>query len=614
MHRLHLALLALLLAAPLRALPAKSDSWIELRTANFTLFSEAGEKDTRRAGADLERLRDALSQLSPGLALNAPYPTWIYVFRNAASFQPYQRLYAGKPLDAGGYFLSRPQGNYVAVDGNPKGRQTGIVYHEYIHYVARNTYGDLPLWLHEGLAEYYSTFQVNKDEARVGLPIAEHVLWLRKNPWIPLAQLFAIDQNSPEYNETARRGAFYAESWALTHYLLAGSPPRRGQLLELLRLAKTGTPGKEAFRKVFGGDPAALEREAHTYVQSYTFPYTRSPLQPEANLAMEVRPMAWPDVLFRLGDLLANLGPERRAAAEEYFRGALAARPDHGAALGGLGYLAELADHPQEARPLYEKAARLAPDDFIVQYRYAQNLLDDPAPGSLRTARAALTRAVALRPDFGEAWARLGYTWQAEETLDDDAVHALETAHRLLPTRMDVAHNLAVAYARTGHRAQAEELIERVLAPQAAPDAVANAREALLDEDYRHAEELVSQEKVAEALPLLERVRDATRRPERRRTLERRIDEIRKALDFNHFVERYNQAVALANQGDVQGAVAILEPLAETVRDPTQAEQARNLLQRLKPPAKRSPHHPDPLLPASPPSAGRRGRGLPSLI
>ena len=27
--------------------------------------------------------------------------------------------------------LARPQGNYVAVDGNPKGRQTEIVYHEY---------------------------------------------------------------------------------------------------------------------------------------------------------------------------------------------------------------------------------------------------------------------------------------------------------------------------------------------------------------------------------------------------------------------------------------------------------------------------------------------------
>jgi len=116
---------------------------------------------------------------------------------------------------------------------------------------------------------------------------------------------------------------------------------------------------------------------------------------------------------------------------------------------------------------------------------------------------------------------------------------------------------------------------------------VTNAREALLDEDYRQAEDLVTQEKIAEALPLLEQVRDATRLPERRRTLELRIDEIHKVLDFNRFVEQYNQAVDRANHGDVQGAVAILEPLAETARDPTQAEQARNLLQKLKGPAKR---------------------------
>ncbi|HEX3552894.1 MAG TPA: DUF1570 domain-containing protein [Thermoanaerobaculia bacterium] len=579
------ALSALLLTPPAHALPAKNDSWIEVRTANFTLFSETGEKDTRRAGADLERLRDALSQLSPGLALDAPYPTWLYVFKNASSFRPYQQLYEGRPRDSGGYFMSRSQGNYVAIDGSHRGNQTARVYHEYIHYVTRNA--NLPLWLHEGLAEYYSTFEASKNEALVGLPIPEHVRWLRENPWIPLAQLFTLDENSKEYNEKARRGAFYAESWALTHYLLSGSPQRRDQLLDLLRLDRAGTAGKEAFPKVFGSDPAALEREVHTYVKSVAFYYTRSPIQPEANLAMQVRPMAWPDVLFRLGDLLANLGPEHRAAAEEHFRAALAARPDFGAALGGLGYLAELADRPQEARPLYEKAAKLAPDDFIVQYRYAQSLLDDPTPGSLRAARAVLTRTVALRPNFGEAWARLGYTYQADESLDETAVHVLETAHRLLPTRMDVVHNLAVVYARTGHLAQAEELIEHVLAPRADPDVVIDAREALLDEEYRHAEELVIQDKVAEALPLLERVRDTTRRPERRRTLELRVEEIRKILDFNHFVERYNQAVALANRGDVQGAIAILEPLAETVLDPAQAEQARNLLKRLKPPAKR---------------------------
>jgi tetratricopeptide (TPR) repeat protein len=577
------ALLLLALAAPAHALPSQKDSWLEVRTANFTLFSSAGEKDTRQVGADLERLHDALAQLSPGLVLQSPNPTWIFVFKNAAALQPYLRLYQGSPLTAGGYFLSVGQGNYVAVDGNPRGNQTGIVYHEYFHYLARNNYGDLPLWLHEGLAEYYSTFKATRDEAQIGLPIVEHVLWLRKNAWIPLAQLFAVEQGSQEYNETSRRGAFYAESWALAHYLLNGNPERHRQVVELLRLTKAGTPGREAFQKVFSGDPTALEKELRNYIKSYMFPYTRAPIQPEANLAMEVRPMAWADVLFRLGDLLANVDDEHRAAAEEHFRAALAAQPDYGPALGGLGYLAELAKRPQEARSWYEKAAKVSPDDFVVQFRYARNLIDNPGPDSLRAARAALTRVVALRPDFAEAWASLGYTYQAEELIDDDAIRVLETAHRLLPSRMDVAHNLAVGYARIGHRQQAQELIERVLAPQADPDLVSNAREAVVDEDYRQAEDLVDQEKLAEALPLLEKVRDTTRQPERRRALELRIDEIQGVLDFNHFVEQYNLAVDLANHGDVRGAVAILEPLTGTVRDPNQSEQARNLLQKLKP-------------------------------
>ena len=576
------ALLLVALAAPAYALPSQKDSWIEVRTANFTLFSNASEKNTRQVGADLERLRDALARLAPGLVLQSPNPTWIFVFKNADAFEPYQRLYQGAPLVSGGYFLSVGQGNYVAVDGNPRGNQTGIIYHEYFHYLARNNYGDLPLWLHEGLAEYYSTFKVTKDAAQIGLPIVEHVLWLRKNVWIPLAQLFTVEPGSPEYNETSRRGAFYAESWALAHYLLNGNPERHRQVLELLRLIKRGTPGKEAFQKVFGGDPTALEKELRLYVKSYVFPYNQVPIQPEANLAMEVRPMAWPDVLFRLGDLLANVGAEHQTAAEEHFRAALAAHPDYGPALGGLGFLAERAHHSQEARSWYEKAAKASPDDFVVQFRYARNLIENPGPDSLRAARAALTRVVKLRPDFGEGWASLGYTYQAEELIDDDAIRVLETAHRLLPSRMDVAHNLAVAYARTGHRQQAQELIERVLVPQADPDLVNNAREAVVDEDYRQAEDLVTREKLAEALPLLEQVRDATRQPERRRTLELRIDEIHKVMDFNHFVERYNQAVDLANHGDVRGAVAILEPLVGTVRDPNQAEQARNLLQRLK--------------------------------
>jgi tetratricopeptide (TPR) repeat protein len=583
LHAAALAVTLWTLAAPARALPSPKDSWIEVHTASFTLFSDAGERKTREIGTDLERLRDALSQLSPGLTLSSPTPTYIFVFRDAPSFQPYQRTYNGKPLDSGGYFLGRPLANYVAINGDQHGDERAIIYHEYLHYLMHNNYAALPLWLHEGLAEYYSTFQTDRNEARIGLPIPEHVFWLRQHPFIPFATLFAVNEQSPEYNEASRRGGFYTESWALVHYLISGNPERRRQASEYLRLVQAGTPPSQIFAKAFGADPAALEHELRAYIQKKLFDYTRLPIRAGASLAVDVKPMARADVLCHLGDLLANLGDDHASEAGEHFRAALALQPDHGLALAGLGFLAERAGRTAEARSFYEKAAKLAPDDVRVQYLYANNLIADPGPDSLRTARAALTRAVALRPDFGEAWARLGYTYQAEESLPPEAVQALETAHRLLPARMDVAHNLSLAYARTGQTARAEELIERVLVPQAAPEEVESAREALLDEEHRHAEELIDAQKLAEALPVLEAVKAKTGRPQRKAEIERRIEEIRHVLNFNSFVESYNQAVELANRGKVKEAVAILEPLLQTTQDPVQVERARTLLEHLRP-------------------------------
>lgn len=578
------AVLASGLLSPAEALPRPKEEWIELRTANFTLFSSAGEKDTRRLATDLERLRDALAQLSPGLTLRSPYPTYIFVFRNADAFRPYQRLYKGKPLDSGGYFLSRELGNYVTIDAGQRGDERAIVYHEYLHYVLRNNYTSLPLWLNEGMAEYYSTFQVTDTEARIGLPIPEHVLWLRRNPLIPLTTLFAVNQDSPEYNETSRRGAFYSQSWALVHYLLSGSPERRQQASEYLRLAQAGESPAALFQKAFGTDPAVLERELKTYVKSYLFNYTRAPMQPEANFTMEVRPLPRADLLFRLGDLLAHLGDDHRAAAEEHFKAALQAQPEHGPAMAGLGFLREEANRPAEARPLYEKAARLAPDDFLVQFLYGRSLLETEGADALRQARAAFAKAVALRPEFGEGWARLGYTYQAEKELTAEAVQALETAHKLLPSRSDVAHNLAIAYARTGQRQKAEDLIAKVLVPLGKPEMVENAREALLDEDHSRAEDLIGDSKLTEALAILEQVRAKTKSDIRRQTLTQRIDEVRRVLSYNQFVDRFNEAVALANKGDVKGATAILEPLAEATEDPNQAQKAKDLLNRLRPP------------------------------
>ena len=356
-----LAVLAGPIAASARELPSPKEAWIELHLGDFTLYSNAGESKARAIGQDLERLRDALAQLFPGQVLSSPVPTSIFVFKDFFSFQPYVRSYDSQVVDKGGYFLSRQLGNYVAISADQNGQERELVFHEYVHYLLRNNAATLPLWLHEGLAEYYSTFEAGKGEGRVGLPPAGHAQWLRQHELVPLPRIFAVDERSPEYNEWSRGGAFYAESWLLVHYLISGNPDRRRQAGELLRLAQAGTPPERLLTAAFGTDPATLEAELRPYVKKYVFFSTRLPLRSAANPATTARPMAWPEVLSRLGDLLGNLADDHLALAAEHFRAALAAQPGQASALAGLGQLAERAGHPDEARSFYEQAAPLAP-------------------------------------------------------------------------------------------------------------------------------------------------------------------------------------------------------------------------------------------------------------
>lgn len=551
-----------------------------METADLTLFSNAGESATRRIAGDLERLRSTLAQLDPGLALSSPSPTFLFVFRDARSFSPYRRVFGGRPVEGGGYFLARPEANYVAIDADPRRNARAIVYHEYLHYVMRNSYASLPLWLHEGIGELYSTFSASGGVARIGEPVEEHVRWLGENPLMPLSDLLSLDAESRDYNEGSRRGVFYAESWALTHYLLLGSEARREQASRFFQALARGESSTEAFRTCFG-DLAKLEKELQIYIRRRIYQVRQVPIGPvSGETTASVKPLPRPELLARLGLLLAYLDPSLAPAAREHFQAALAEQPDNGAALAGLGVLA-MQDRPEEARAYLQRAAAAAPDDFLIQYLHGDYELDQPDSQAVDRAREALARAVAIRPVFADAWARLAYATGLAKSLKPEDLVPFETAHRLLPARMDVAFNLMLAYARTGQKQKAEEVIDRVIAAHGTPEEAEHARAAWANEVHAEAELLLQAEKLEEALPILE---EAARKgnAEQRARIGDRIAEIKRVIAYNRFADRYNEALELSRQMKDKEAIAILKELIVEAPTPNQADQARWLLKQLE--------------------------------
>ena len=66
---------------------------------------------------------------------------------------------------------------------------------------------------------------------------------------IPLPELLAVNQSSPLYNEGDRRSIFYAESWALTHYLLTERPNGGAEVNKYVTAVAGGVPADAAFTR-----------------------------------------------------------------------------------------------------------------------------------------------------------------------------------------------------------------------------------------------------------------------------------------------------------------------------------------------------------------------------
>ena len=117
----------------------------------------------------------------------------------------------------------------------------------YSHFLLGNWVGaSVPVWLREGLAEVYATFQERDGgkSAVLGAPDPDHLRLLQNTSLIPLQDLIAVTQMSPIYNEGDRRGVLYAESWALVHYLMYGNKARAPQLTAFLAAVKSGAPAR----------------------------------------------------------------------------------------------------------------------------------------------------------------------------------------------------------------------------------------------------------------------------------------------------------------------------------------------------------------------------------
>ena len=439
--------IALAVAAPASA------AWRRVDSANFIVVGDASVRELRATAQKFEAFREVLQRVMPAVTSSSPVPTVVVVFANDEAFTPFKPTYQGKSKFVSGYAMPGTDVSYIAMVNGVEGDR--VIFHEYTHMVVANAVARVPVWLNEGLAEFYSTFALmdGGKRAAIGRPIDNHLLLLNGSVRVSLVELLKADHTSPLYNEDSRVNDFYAESWALTHMLLMGQPPRVKELSAYLEQVNNGVDEKQAWEQIFG--TSRTETDFRRYVTRPTMSYGMIDFSEKVAAApIAETPLSSAAATSFLAGLMMHLNVD---AAAKLLAPALAQEPGNALAAITMAQI-DLARHDSNGAAKRIMALG-AIDDWFGEYSAAAALMHtlsgqpttDGAPAVLARMGTLLGDVRRRRPELPNALALLARA----ELLGDAppspaALEAITRARALAPGRVDYVLTQAELYA-TAH-------------------------------------------------------------------------------------------------------------------------------------------------------------------
>ena len=271
---------------------------VAVDTPHYRIFSQLPPALTREMADELEACHAdysrRLSVFNDTARLAADRGQYdVQLFLTAAA---YGRFTGNDIPNSAGLFYPHLRTLCAYVEGQGPAEMKRTIRHEAFHQFADRVLGPtLPQWLNEGLA------QVFEHGIRVGgrlemgqLPPAalrEIQAVVRAGETIEFAEMLSLDNRRWNEGMTGRRRANvqYAQSWAMTHFLIyatgdRGEPLYRGRFNAMLGDVARGIDGTAAFRRHFGDNLAGFRRKFEAWVLAQRPTATAAALDEQATL------------------------------------------------------------------------------------------------------------------------------------------------------------------------------------------------------------------------------------------------------------------------------------------------------------------------------------------
>lgn len=457
-----------LLLAAHTAYAEHHENWVEIKSPHFTVYSNGGERDGRRVALEFEEIRAMFEQSFPKLRVDSGgKPTIIYALKDENSLKLLLPNYGQNKnaMKIAGQYHATYDKNFAIVRTDVTGTGTNayhVMYHEYAHGLFRLNYRGLPLWLDEGLAEYWGGSDIQNKEAQAGMADVRQVRVLQQNRLLPIATLVSIDGTSPLYNTQDHSGIFYAESWALVHYLTMAPEVREQNLLNkyLAALQQTDDP-IEAANKTFG-DLKKFSEKLESYVRNQAFYYNRIRLNSEISEKQFVaRALTPAEGMVHQADYLlhSNHLPEAIAVLHE----AEQLDPKAAGLHDALGYYHFLKVDYENAEKEFVLALEANPNDASVYLYRASALYRKNGYNKQSTPQiiANLEKVLALQPSFAPAHAFLCMAYISTPDQKAKAIAEANHALDLEPGNMAYFLDYGRALLANGKQADAKRIADR---------------------------------------------------------------------------------------------------------------------------------------------------------
>jgi Flp pilus assembly protein TadD len=461
--------------------------WVEIRSPNFSVITDAGDKRGRDVALHFEQMRSVFGTLMTKAHVNLPVPLQIVAFRNSKEMRQVAPVFNGKPTELAGLFQGGEDRSFIMLDMSVE-NPWSVVFHEYAHQLMN---GNLSVrtdpWFEEGFAEYFSSIEVDNKEARVGKIPEQTYQILQQMGTMRLSDLFRVRQYSKTYNESGdHRNVFYAESGLLVHYLYDNQMVAKLAAYFDAELNQKKTV-EEATQQAFGMTTEQFDKVLRNYLSSGRFRYYPIPTPAGIVTAQFTeKPVSMADAQALLADMDAH-SPDHHDRALDEFQAVLKMDPDNASALRGAGYAYLQRQDFEHATEYFQRAA--AHDSKDPRVHYYNALLMNRAGGFVNGPKSdemkkELEAAIALDPKLADAYSLLAYA-QAFSGEPEKGLATMQKAVELSPRNETYQINLANIY-MVNHKVDEAIALLRTLAASETPG-ISNQANAVLAqaEDFK---------------------------------------------------------------------------------------------------------------------------------